>query len=92
MKLILSLAFAAGLLGATSASAAMMAPPAPHTPTGSLIQVRDGCGHGFHENRHGRCVENEDEDRDWRDHRDRHHGDGCDRWHHWSHGHCVRNW
>jgi hypothetical protein len=89
MKLMLSLAFTTGLLlaGATSASA-MMAPPAPQSHANGLIQVRDGCGRGYHENRHGRCVENDD-DREWRDHR---HGDGCDRYHHWSHGHCVRNW
>ena len=90
MKLILSLTFTAGLLlaGATSASA-MMAPPAPQSHAGGLIQVRDGCGRGYHENRHGRCVENDD-DRGWDDHH--RHGDGCDRWHHWSHGRCVRNW
>jgi len=93
MKLILSLGLATGLLLAGAASAsAMMAPPAPQAHASGLIQVRDGCGHGFHENRHGRCVENDD-DRGWRDRdRDRHHGDGCDRWHHWSHGHCMRNW
>ena len=93
MKLVLSLAFTAGLLlaGATSTSA-MMAPPAPHSGASGLIQVRDGCGPGFHQNRHGRCVENDDADwhdgdRNWRDR-----GDGCDRYHHWHHGHCVRNW
>ncbi|HEY4940143.1 MAG TPA: hypothetical protein VII56_01840 [Rhizomicrobium sp.] len=91
MKLILSLTFTAGLLlaGATSASA-MMAPPAPHSHAAGLIQVRDGCGRGYHENRHGRCVENDGDDSAWDDHH--RHGDGCDRWHHWSHGHCVRNW
>ncbi len=91
MKLILSLAFTTGLLlaGAGSASA-MMAPPAPQSHGSGLIQVRDGCGHGYHQNRHGHCVENDDEDRDWGDHH--RHGDGCDRWHHWSHGHCMRNW
>ena len=91
MKSILALSFAAGLLLAGSgAASAMMAPPAPHSGAGSIIQVRDGCGHGFHENRRGRCVENDGDDRGWDDHR--RHGDGCDRWHHWSHGRCVRNY
>jgi hypothetical protein len=86
MKAILSLAFAAGLLFAGSAAtAAVMAPPAPHSSAG-LIQVRDGCGRGNHENRWGRCVSN---DREWHDYR----GDGCDRWHHRNRwGRCVRNW
>ena len=94
MKSILALALGAGLLLAGSgAASAMMAPPAPHSAAGSIIQVRDGCGRGYHENRHGRCVENEDEDRGDRGWGDRHrHGDGCDRWHHWWHGRCVRNW
>lgn len=87
MKLVLPLAVAAGLLFAGSASA-MMAPPAPHTHLNGLIQVRDGCGRGYHENRHGRCVENDD----YRDDRHGRHGDGCDRWHHRWHGRCVRNW
>jgi hypothetical protein len=87
MKLVLSLAFAAGLVfaGSTGASA-FMAPPAPHSHAGGIVQVRDGCGRGYHRNRHGRCVEN----RDWDD---RGRDDGCDRYHHrdrW--GHCARNW
>ena len=88
MKTILALAFGAGLLLAGSgAASAMMAPPAPHSAAGSIIQVRDGCGRGFHENRHGRCVENDDD----RGYGDRH-GDGCDRWHHRNRwGRCVRN-
>jgi len=83
MKTILSLAFVGGLLFAGSAAtAAVIAPPVPHSAAG-LIQVRDGCGHGYHENHRGDCVPN----------RDRWSGDGCDRYHHrdrW--GHCRRNW
>ena len=91
MKSIVAFAFAAGLLFAGSASA-MMAPPAPHVQASGLIQVRDGCGRGYHENRHGRCVANDD-DRDWDDHHRRGRWDGCDRWHHLDRwGHCVRNW
>jgi hypothetical protein len=87
MKTILSLAFVGGLLFAGSAAtAAVMAPPAPHTSSVGVLQVRDGCGRGYHEGRHGRCVSN---DIDWRYHR---HGDGCDRWHHWYRGRCVRNY
>ncbi|HXC55087.1 MAG TPA: hypothetical protein VNU97_07315 [Rhizomicrobium sp.] len=89
MKLFLSLAFISGLLlaGATSASA-MLAPPAPHSSAHGIIDVRDGCGRGYHQNRHGRCVANDD---DWNDRHVR--SDGCDRFHHrdrW--GHCARNW
>ncbi|MEI9887721.1 MAG: hypothetical protein WDN08_14705 [Rhizomicrobium sp.] len=85
MKLILSLAFTAGLLvaGATSASA-MVAPPAPQSTSAGLIQVRDGCGRGYHENRRGRCVRNDDYGR---------RGDGCGRYQHRNRwGRCVRNW
>jgi hypothetical protein len=90
MKQILSLAFTVGLLVAGAASAsAMTVPPAPRSHSTGLIQVRDGCGHGYHMNRHGRCIENDD-DSGWGDHRTQ--GDGCDRWHHRRHGHCVRNW
>ena len=93
MKSILALALGAGLLLAGSgAASAMMAPPAPHSNAAGIIDVRDGCGRGMHENRHGRCVENDD-DRGWddRDHH-RHDGDGCDRWHHRNRwGRCVRN-
>lgn len=92
MKSILALSFAAGLLLAGSgAASAMMAPPAPHSAAGSIIQVRDGCGRGYHENRRGRCVENDGDDSAWDDHH-RRHGDGCDRWHHRWHGRCVRNY
>ena len=91
MKSILALSFAAGLLFAgAGAASAMMAPPAPHSGASGLIQVRDGCGRGYHENRHGRCVPNDDDDRGWGDRHDR--GDGCDRWHHRNRwGRCVRN-
>ena len=94
MKSILALAFGAGLLLAGSgAASAMMAPPAPHSGAASIIQVRDGCGRGYHENRRGRCVLNDGDNwggNDWR-HRDRD-GDGCDRWHHRNRwGRCVRN-
>lgn len=105
MKIILSLAFMAGLALATATpAAAMMAPPAPHAQSGSLIQVRDGCGRGFHEGRHGRCVRNDDgwdggrwfggewRDRGWHDDGDRH-GDGCGRHHHRNRwGRCVSDW
>ena len=80
MKSILSLAFVGGLLFAGSAAtAAVIAPPAPHASV-NVLQVRDGCGRGYHENRWGRCVRN----RDW---------DGCGRYYHMNRwGRCVRNW
>ena len=87
MKSILAFAFATGLLLAgTGAASAMMAPPAPHSQASGLIHVRDGCGRGFHENRHGRCERNDDgwaggfwRDGEWRD---RGWHDGDDRgWH-----------
>ncbi|MBV9044134.1 MAG: hypothetical protein JO348_14820 [Alphaproteobacteria bacterium] len=91
MKLFLSAAFAAGLMiaGAASASAAVMAPPAPGAHNGSITLVRDGCGRGYHENRWGRCVRNDDEG--WG--RGRGRGDGCGRYMHRNRwGRCVRNW
>jgi hypothetical protein len=82
MKTILSLAFAGGLLFAGSAAtAAVIAPPAPHASV-NAIQVRDGCGRGYHTNRWGRCVS---DGRGW--------GDGCGRYYHRNRwGRCVRNW
>jgi hypothetical protein len=90
MKLILSLTFTAGLLLAgAGAASAMMVPPAPHSNASGAIQVRDGCGRGFHENRHGRCVRNDDDG--WRD-GDHRRGDGCGRHHHRNRwGRCVRD-
>jgi hypothetical protein len=82
MKSIFALAFVSGLLFAGSAAtASVIAPPAPHSSL-NVIQVRDGCGRGYHANRWNHCVPNGDR---W--------VDGCDRWHHrdrW--GHCIRNW
>ncbi len=90
MKHFPTLALTAGfLLAAAAAASAMTPPPAPPSHTAGLIQVRDGCGHGYHMNRHGHCIENDD-DRGWDDRRYR--GDGCDRWHHRRHGRCVPNW
>jgi len=88
MKSILSLAFVGGLLFASSAAtAAVMAPPAPHASSIQVLQVRDGCGRGYHQNRRGRCVENED--RGWGGGR----GDGCGRYYHRNRwGRCIRNW
>lgn len=85
MKSILSLAFVGGLLFASSAAtAAVMAPPAPHASSVQVLQVRDGCGRGYHANRWGRCVVNRD-GRGW--------GDGCGRYQHRNRwGRCVRNW
>ena len=85
MKTILSLALFSGLLFASSAAtAAVIAPPAPHNSV-SITQVRDGCGRGYHENRWGRCVVNRD-GRGWG-------GDGCGRYYHRNRwGRCVRNW
>jgi len=88
MKTILSLAFAGGLLFAGSAAtAAVMAPPAPHSSV-NVLEVRDGCGRGFHANRWGRCVSNGyGWGRGWGG------GDGCGRYYHRNRwGRCVRNW
>lgn len=87
MRTILSLALTGTLLFAGSASATMMAPPAPHAST-NIIQVRDGCGRGYHENRWGHCVPNDA----WRG-AGWHRGDGCGRYYHRNRwGRCVRNW
>ena len=90
MKTILSLAFVGGLLFAGSAATAgVMAPPALHSPSVNVLQVRDGCGRGYHANRWGRCVSN---DRDW-GRGGRWDGDGCGRYYHRNRwGRCVRNW
>lgn len=87
MKTILPLALAGGLLFAGSAAtASVIAPPAPHASV-NVIQVRDGCGRGFHANRWGHCVsDRSDWGRRWG-------GDGCGRYYHRNRrGHCVRNW
>ena len=89
MKALLSFAFLTGLLlaGASSASA-MMAPPTPHSHSAGVLEVRDGCGRGYHLNRWGHCVGNDGwHDSGWR------WVDGCDRYHHRNRwGRCVRNW
>ena len=86
MKSILSLAFVGGLLFASSAAtAAVMVPPAPHASSVQVLQVRDGCGRGYHANRWGRCVSNGG---GWG-----RGGDGCGRYYHRNRwGRCVRNW
>jgi len=89
MKSFFALAFVSGLLFAGSAAtASVMAPPAPHSSM-NVIQVRDGCGHGFHTNRWGRCVSNGWgwNGGGW------HGGDGCGRYYHRNRwGRCTRNW
>jgi len=88
MRALLSFVFATGLLvaGASSASA-MMAPPAPQSHGASVLQVRDGCGRGWHRNGWGHCVRDYGWHSGWR------WGDGCDRYHHRNRwGRCVPNW
>jgi len=54
----LSTMLAAGALVAVLAPAAHAFAPAPLGPTTDIIQVREGCGPGFHRNRFGRCRPN----------------------------------
>jgi hypothetical protein len=86
MKTLLSLAFAAGLLAAGASSAsAMIAPPAPQSHAAGVLEIRDGCGRGWHQNKWGHCV------RDYYGWQSR--WDGCGRYYHRNRwGRCVRNW
>ncbi len=55
MKAILGMVMAAALITPTQASMTF----APSAPSGSpIIQVRDGCGEGFHRNPEGYCRPN----------------------------------
>ena len=96
MKFALTLALGAGLLFAGAASAAIAPPvPAGHT---QIIQVRDGCGRGWHRNHRGECRPNRDRFEDGDSHGDWHgdwHGGwgGCGRHYHRNRwGRCVPNW
>lgn len=89
MKFMLSLALGAGLMFADMASAAVAPPiPAAHM---TVIQVRDGCGRGWHRGRSGECRPDRFEggwDRHWR-----YGGEYCGRHYHRNRwGRCVPNW
>jgi hypothetical protein len=54
----LSMLVAAGALVAVLAPAAQALTPAPLSQSTDIIQVRQGCGPGFHRGPRGHCVRN----------------------------------